>query len=145
MPVRGTPVGAPLVAKMACEQRVRLRGRLAKCRVSDPGARPAGTRPGHAVAVSNRVRRLRALVRASLLDPARELLDLALRAVELLAAERVQLLAALPQCERLVERRPTVLEPADDLLELRLGLLERQLRLTHRVRPRRVRRARRPP
>ena len=41
------------------------------------------------------------------------------------------MLAALPERERLVERRLPVLEPLDDLLELLLGLLEG--RLAHRV------------
>src|SRR5688500_20399580 len=66
-----------------------------------------------------------------LFDPLRELLDPALRRVEPLPAELVELLAALPECERLVERRLPELEPLDDLLELLLGVLEG--RLVHRV------------
>src|SRR5581483_11676101 len=57
---------------------------------------------------------------------ARELLDLSLCGVELAAAEGVELLAALPQRERFVERNLAALEALDDLLELRLGLLERR-------------------
>ncbi len=57
--------------------------------------------------------------------------DLALRRVEPLAAERVELLAALPQRERLVERRLALLQPLDDLLELGLRLLEGLLLLAH--------------
>src|SRR5207302_1420639 len=53
------------------------------------------------------------------------------RAVELLAAERIELLTALPERERLVERGVALLEPLDDLLELELRLLERLLRLGH--------------
>jgi hypothetical protein len=57
-----------------------------------------------------------------------ELFDLALGRVEPLLAEAVELLAPLPELERLVERRFTGLEAMDDLLELGLRLLER-----HRV------------
>ena len=42
-------------------------------------------------------------------------------------AGAVQLLAALPELDRLVERHVTALEPADDLVELALQLLERAL------------------
>ena len=65
--------------------------------------------------------------RRSCRKPTSELLDLALRRVELRAAERVQLLAALPERDRLVERNLAALEPLDDLLELRLRLLEGRL------------------
>src|SRR4029453_11716654 len=58
------------------------------------------------------------------LGAARKLFDLALGRVEPLLAEAVELLTALPQLERLVERRLARLEPVDDLLELLLGLLE---------------------
>src|SRR5204863_1582866 len=53
----------------------------------------------------------------------RQLLDLALGGVELLGAEAVELLAALPERERLVEAGVAALEPLDDLDELLLGLL----------------------
>ena len=66
------------------------------------------------------------------LDAARQLFDLALGAVELLAAERVELLASLPERQRLVERGLALLEPLDDLLELGLRLLEALLGLAHR-------------
>src|ERR1700751_3244638 len=59
-----------------------------------------------------------------MLCSARWLLDPALGRIELRAAERVQLLAAFPQLQRLVERRLASFEPLDDLLEFRLGLLE---------------------
>src|SRR6266540_338923 len=61
-----------------------------------------------------------------LFDPLRELLDLPLRRVEPLAAEVVQLLAALPERDRLVERRLPVLEALHDQLQLLLRVLERQ-------------------
>ncbi len=57
-------------------------------------------------------------------DPLGQLLDPALGRVEPLPAELVEVLAALPECERLVERRLPVLEALDDLLELLLGVLE---------------------
>jgi len=60
---------------------------------------------------------------------ARELLDPPLRGVELRPAEGIELLAPLPQLERLLERRLPVLEPLHDLLELHLRLFERRLRL----------------
>ena len=65
--------------------------------------------------------------RARLLGSACELLDPALGGVELRLAEGVELLAAFPQLERLVERRLPALEPLHDLLELGLRLLERLL------------------
>ena len=49
-------------------------------------------------------------------------------AVELSPAEGVQVLAALPQRDRLVQRGRPVLELADDLLELVAGLLEGRAR-----------------
>src|SRR5207237_1102014 len=55
---------------------------------------------------------------------ARELLDLAFGAVELLLAEAVELLAPLPEFQGLVERRLAGFESPDDLLELLLGLFE---------------------
>jgi len=58
------------------------------------------------------------------LDAACELLDAALRRVELRRADGVQLLAALPKRDRLVEARVSALEPLDDRLQLALGLLE---------------------
>src|SRR6186997_1140923 len=61
------------------------------------------------------------------LRAARELFDLALGGVEALPAEAVELLAALPELQRLVERRLARLEPVDDLLQLLLGLLEGHL------------------
>ncbi len=74
---------------------------------------------------------------------ASQLLDLALCGVELRAAERVQLLAALPEGDRLVERNLAALEAFHDLLELRLCLLERRLRFAHpRSRRRQSRRLR---
>src|SRR5581483_8403198 len=63
--------------------------------------------------------------------PVSQLLDLALRSVELRAAERVQLLAAFPESDCLVERHLAAFQPLDDLLELRLSLLEGRLRLAH--------------
>src|SRR5262249_11520199 len=48
----------------------------------------------------------------------RELLDLALGRVELGPAEAVQLLAALPERDRLVERCMAELQPLDDLFQL---------------------------
>src|SRR5262249_42038465 len=67
--------------------------------------------------------------RPRLLRAARELLDTSLGGVELRPAERVELFAPLPQAARLVERRLPSFEPVDDLVELRLRLLERPLRL----------------
>jgi hypothetical protein len=54
-----------------------------------------------------------------------ELFDATFGSVELGLAEGVELLAALPQLQRLVERRLPALESLDDLLELCLRLLER--------------------
>src|SRR5207247_5065731 len=71
--------------------------------------------------------------RARFLGALRELLDLPLRTVELLATEAVELLTALPEGDRLLERGLAALEPVDDLLELRLGCFEGQL-LRHATR-----------
>ena len=54
----------------------------------------------------------------------RQLLDLALRGVELLETETVELLAALPERDRVVQRDVAALEPLDDLRQLLLGFLE---------------------
>src|SRR6266545_4682346 len=67
------------------------------------------------------------------LRAARKLLDLPLGSVELAEAELVELLAALPEADRLVELRVAALQPLDDLLELPLSVLERRLR-THSTR-----------
>src|SRR6476469_2018826 len=56
-------------------------------------------------------------------DPAGELLDTALRRVELGRADGIELLPALPQRDRLVEARLSALEPLDDRLQLALGVL----------------------
>jgi hypothetical protein len=61
------------------------------------------------------------------LDPARELLDPALRRVELGRADAVELFAALPERDRLVEARVAALEPPDDRLQLALGVFEAEL------------------
>src|SRR5262249_34811237 len=53
-----------------------------------------------------------------------ELLDAALSLVELGRADRVELLAALPERDRLVEARLAPLEPLADPLQLALRLLE---------------------
>src|SRR5207247_2015242 len=75
------------------------------------------------------------------LDAASEVLDLPLRRVELAEAQAVQLLAALPQRYRLVERSVAALEPLHDLLELALCRLERRLtRHGRRTSRRRLRR-----
>src|SRR6185437_1481160 len=95
-------------------------------------------REGRGVGAARRARgRELALVRggfgrARLLGSARELLDPALGGVELRLAEGVELLAAFPQLQRLVERRLPAFQALDDLLELGLRLLERSLgRLGH--------------
>ena len=56
-----------------------------------------------------------------------ELFDAALRGVQLRGADGVELLAALPQRDRLVEARFPALEPLDDRLQLALGFLEGRL------------------
>ena len=60
-------------------------------------------------------------------DPACELLDAALCRVELGRADGIELLAALPERDRLVEARLSALEPLDDRLQLALGVLEAEL------------------
>jgi hypothetical protein len=60
-------------------------------------------------------------------DPAGELLDAPLRRVELGRADGIELLAALPERDRLVEARLSALEPLDDRLQLALGVLEAEL------------------
>ena len=60
-------------------------------------------------------------------DAASEFLDAALCGVELRGADGVQLLAALPERDRLVEARLSALEPLEDRFQLALGLLERGL------------------
>src|SRR5581483_10329984 len=55
-------------------------------------------------------------------DPLRELLDLALGGLELRRAESVELLAALPELERLVERGVAALQPFHDAAQLLLCL-----------------------
>src|SRR5829696_986282 len=65
-------------------------------------------------------------------DALRELLDLALGRVQLPTAEAVQLLAALPERDRVVQTRVPALEPLDDLLQLSLRRLEGRL-VAHRV------------
>jgi hypothetical protein len=57
----------------------------------------------------------------------RELLDPSLGLLEAAEAEAQELLAALPQPDRLVEIGLPPLEPLDDLLQLPLRGLERQL------------------
>ena len=52
------------------------------------------------------------------------------RRVQLRGADAVELLAALPERDRLVEARLAALEPLDDRLELPLGVLERRPRST---------------
>src|SRR6266550_8892571 len=55
---------------------------------------------------------------------ASELLDLAVRGIEFLRAEAVELLAALPQRDRLVQGDLAALEAVDDRLQLPLRVLE---------------------
>jgi hypothetical protein len=56
-----------------------------------------------------------------------QLLDLPLGRLEPFQAKAEQLLAALPETDRLVELGLAALEPLDDLLELLLRLLEAQV------------------
>ena len=81
-------------------------------------------------------------------DPACELFDPALSRVELRRADGVELLAALPERDRLVEARLSALEPLDDRLQLALGVLEASARsarvLDASPRSRRCRARRRP-
>jgi hypothetical protein len=67
------------------------------------------------------------------LGTCRQLLDLPLRAVEPVATEPVQLLAALPERDRFVQRCVAALEPLDNRFELTLGGLEGWLRSRQRV------------
>jgi hypothetical protein len=60
-------------------------------------------------------------------DAAGELLDAALRGVEPGRADRIELFAALPERNRLVEARIPALEPLDDRLQLTLGIFEADL------------------
>src|SRR2546423_3978053 len=121
-----------------------MQGRLARRRAASAGA-GRGTAPlpqgdgcalGRAVRAVRRAacRRRRGRRRAARrrrrsrfrrLGPPAELLDLALSRVELPDALLVELLAALPQLDRLVEACIPALQPLDDLLQLALGLLER--------------------
>src|SRR4029079_8545457 len=61
-----------------------------------------------------------------------ELLDTPFGGMEPVFTEPVELLAPLPELQRLVERRLAALEPVDDLLELLLGRLD-GLFFGHRV------------
>ena len=71
---------------------------------------------------------------ASRVDSRRELFDLALRGVELADAETVELLAAFPELQRLVEGRLAALEPLDDLGQLLLtSVVERTSRSSRRT------------
>src|SRR4051794_34334275 len=65
------------------------------------------------------------------LGAGRELFDLALGVFEALAAEPVELFAALPQLQRLVQPGVAALEPVHDRFQLALGVLEAWL--AHRV------------
>src|SRR5436305_6707068 len=58
-------------------------------------------------------------------ESARELFDFALRVLQLVGTPTVQLFAPLPELCQLLEANVAALEPLDDLLQLRLGLLER--------------------
>jgi hypothetical protein len=57
-------------------------------------------------------------------DSAGELLDAALRGVQLRGADGVELLATLPERDRFVEARFPAFESLDDRLQLALGFLE---------------------
>src|SRR5436190_7747621 len=103
--------------KELASDRRSLRSRSEKRSISVSCSGVSGTRGFYCLSISH-VRR--ALVCAV----ASELLDLALRAVELCRAEPIELLAALPERDRLVERDLPALEAVDDELELPLGLLE---------------------
>src|SRR5207302_249979 len=63
-------------------------------------------------------------LRLRVLDALCKLLDLALGRVELLTAESVEVLAPLPELDRVVERNVAALEPLDDLSELLLCFLK---------------------
>jgi len=73
------------------------------------------------------MREIRKALGLGSLDPSRELLDLAVRRVQLAEAKTVKLFASLPQRDRLVEPGLAAFEPLDDLLELALGRFERLL------------------
>ena len=60
-------------------------------------------------------------------DSARQLLDATLGRFELRRADVIELLAALPERDCLVEARLAALEPLDDRLQLALRFLERGL------------------
>jgi hypothetical protein len=70
---------------------------------------------------------LRSTLGLNRLHTAGELLDATLRCVELRRANRVELLSALPERDRLVEARLTALEPLNDRLQFALGFLEGEL------------------
>ena len=83
-----------------------------------------GRGAGHRAILSRVVtRRKRCRLRGAL----RQLLDLPLGGLETRKTEAQQLLAALPELDRLVEAGVASLEPLDDLLQLLLGGLEGQL------------------
>ena len=71
------------------------------------------------------------------LDALGELFDAALRGIELGRADAVELFAALPEHDRLVQGRVAALEPLDDRLQLALRLVEGELaqRLSSTVAP----------
>src|SRR5205823_7971914 len=75
-----------------------------------------------------RRRALARVFRSRLLSPAGKLLDPTVGGIELRLAEGVELLTPFPQLQRLIERRLPALQSLDDLLELRLCLLEGLLR-----------------
>ena len=77
--------------------------------------------------------RILSLFRPRSLNPAGELLDLALGGVQALAAEPVQLLATLPELQRFVERGVTAFQALDDLLQLPLRFFEGGLLRVQRV------------
>src|SRR5207237_4466602 len=92
-------------------------------------SRSGGRRPRRARATPCRSaagRRLGLLRGGRLGRRPRQLLDPPVGGVELAEAEAVELLAALPERDRLVQSRLAALEPLDDALELPLGGLERQ-------------------
>src|SRR6266511_5328390 len=100
-----------------------LRSRSAKRGTRSSCSTEAGTGSN-----SNRVRRR---WEGQLPPPLRELLDLSLGCVQLAPAERIQLLSALPEGDGLVEPGLAALELLDDLLQLSLSRLERELVAAH--------------
>src|SRR5215204_889320 len=80
-----------------------------------------GALVGHAGEILSRLRGTHCF------HPAGELLDLALRRVELVGAEAVELLASLPERDRLVQVGLPALELLDDPFQLALSLLEGHL------------------